>query len=119
MSIETTFVYRDDVSGRIGTPDEPVETRRITVDVEMELAADTYNRVMNQLQVLLAKARPAAAKPRGYIRNGPARHRDTEARRLHRLVKQWAQAHGEPVAARGRPTKDQVDRYMAAQPQPV
>lgn len=101
LKTETSVIRIDDIDGTTG---DSVKTRRITLDVELELTDANYAKLKAELGDLARKGR----RPDG--RRGP----DKADQRFWRKVRRWARENKRAVAASGPPSADLIAAYVAA-----
>lgn len=101
LKTDTVVTRIDDIDGTTG---DGVKTRRLTLDIEIELTDANYAKVKAEIADLVRRGR----RPDG--KRGP----DNADRRYWRKVRRWARENQQAVPASGPPPAELIAAYVAA-----
>ena len=113
MGSRTTVTLFDDFDGST----EGVRTVSIGLDrqtVELDLSEANYEKVRDFLAPYLDAGRKTSGASSGSPRRKPSPADGAGKRDDNQAIREWAEANGHEVSARGRIKKEIVDAYQAA-----
>jgi hypothetical protein len=108
MAQRTVTIYTDDLTGTEG---EDIATHNFSLDgvsYEVDLNSDSYQKLLDALGPFVQVGRKAGGGSRRGSGRKPAARPDAAK------VREWAQSQGIEVNARGRVSRDVIEKYEAA-----
>lgn len=111
MAQRTVMIFTDDITGIEG---KDVTTHSFSLDgtaYEIDLSSDSYQQLLDALGPFMGSGRKTGSLSRR--RNG-SKHAAPKRTQDAKQVREWAQAQGIVVSARGRIPSELMEQYEAA-----
>jgi len=104
MATKVLTTLQDDIDGSDAT--QTIRFGLDGIEYDIDLSDRNANRLRNSLSEFIARGRKVGG--RRVRKSAAASHTDTKA------IRQWAEAHGIEVSARGRIPADVIEKYRQA-----